>query len=706
MIHFTIKKALLLIVWTTTTTFAFSQMSSFKNFKTTRAVGEPPAIFKQSFEERVQNLMGDITELDEKDKVEYAKSTAYQINKILKTGYVLYGDPMTDFVQKVGNNVLKNEPNLKGKIQFYVLKNNMTNALCTEPGIIFITTGLLAQIENEAQLAYIMCHEIAHYQGKHLQNTYKESQAQKGKLKNTNVESGDSYKDMVLFSKDNEFDADAKALELYNKAGYSIAEISKVFDVLMYSYLTFDEIPIGDDFFGNSNVYIPRSYFPEKANPIKAFEDYDDTKSTHPNIRKRKEAILVELKEYKNWKDNIRFFDEQEFKYVQNIARFETVHDNVLLGEYGEALYEIYILEKSFPKNEYLETTRAIVWSFLGQLATSGRSTSLVSNISKIEGNLSLIYGFFKKLSKEDLAILAMREVEDIYRIFPNVAIIKEVRETMIRNLAHIKNFKLSKLEEISYYEAVELRENKDTLITKIDTLNLENESKYDRIRRIRIQQSSSQSMTELIDANFSSFLLYDLVSDEEFTKIFNEESKKLKEPSPEEVPTNKELYKNKEIILLPPYLEATKNGSFDQDMTIKLNEIYESQVSKQTKKKKIVNLEVALNTTFTTEAYNEVSLLRDYYLFLVNLKSENTSKTFIDKEILSAYLANHNSSFMILVSGRTYSSSTIFNKLRGKAQYINLATGDLYESSNYDVNYRICKAAVGGLVYSIFSKF
>lgn len=710
MIHFTIKKALLLIVWTTTTTFAFSQMSSFDNFKTTRSVGESPAVFKQSFEESVQSNLENITLLDEKNKISYARLTAYQINKVLKTGYVLYGDPMTNFVQKVGNNLLRNVPNLQSKIQFFVLKNNMTNALCTEPGIIFITTGLLAQIENEAQLAYIMSHEIAHYQEQHLQITYKERHVKldkkKGKIKDTKIETGDSYKDMVLLSKDHEFDADAEALTLYNEAGYSKVEISKVFDVLMYSYLSFDEIPIGDDFFGNPKVYIPSSYFPEKANPIKAFEDYDDTKSSHPNIRKRKEAILQELKRFSNWQDNVRFFDEEEFKYIQNIARFETVRENVILGEYGKALYEIYILEKTFPKNQYLETTKAIVWSYLGQLATSGRSTSLVSNISKTEGNISLIYGFFKKLSKEELALLAMREVEDIYRDFPNVPVIKEVRDVMIRNLAHIKKFKIGQMEEISYYEAIELRDNIDTLITQNDTLNIEGESKYDRIRRIRIKQSSSQSLTELNDENFSRFLLYDLVSDDEFNKIYHEETKKSKNNSTTENLTDKELFKNKEMILMPPYLEAAKRKKYDVEATMKLNEIYQAQVSKQTKKKSLVNIGAELNTAFTTEAYNEISLLSDYYLFLVNLKSDNTAATFIDKDDLTSYLAKHNNPFMLLVIGEANSYSIFNNRLKGKAQYIDIATGDIYVSSNYYVNYRICKASVGGLVHSIFSKF
>src|SRR5690554_7853402 len=96
--------------------------------------------------------------------------TTYSLNNILKTGYVLYGDPMTLYIQKIAANLLKNEPSLKDELQFYVIKNNITNALCTDPGVIFITTGLIAQVENEAQLAYIIAHEIVHYQEKHIRS--------------------------------------------------------------------------------------------------------------------------------------------------------------------------------------------------------------------------------------------------------------------------------------------------------------------------------------------------------------------------------------------------------------------------------------------------------------------------------------------------------------------------------------------------------
>ena len=51
----------------------------------------------------------------------------------------------------------------------------------TENGIILINMGLLAQLSNESELAFIMAHEIVHYVEHHIYqlNTYEEALNQK-----------------------------------------------------------------------------------------------------------------------------------------------------------------------------------------------------------------------------------------------------------------------------------------------------------------------------------------------------------------------------------------------------------------------------------------------------------------------------------------------------------------------------------------------
>ena len=684
--------------------YIFGQEIDFNHFKTTKAAGQPPQIFKETFQESVEYRKKHAEEVSEENREEYAEYAVFSLSNLLKSGFVLYGDPMTKFVQKVGKKLLQDHPELEKNIQFYVIKNNMTNALCTDPGVIFITTGLLAQIENEAQLALVMSHEIVHYQENHLQKSYNE-------LKEKGLDPSMSYSSLVKLYKDHEFEADTKSLNFYNAAGYSKNEVLTIFDVLMYSYLPFDEISLDSTFFGNPKIYIPDSYFPEEPNPILAYEDYDDSKSSHPNIRKRKDAITEEMKKYDSWGDHVRYMSEEEFNRVQNIARFETIRENVILGNFLEALYEIYILEKQFPNNEYLQTTKAMVWSTLNQVSLSGRRFSFIRNAKDKEGTISLLYGFFRKLKKPELALLAMREVEDVYLKFPNSKIIKKIRNETIRNLAHVRNLKIDRLEKISFREALEMKETADTIRVSNDSIAPEDETKYDRIRRIRAQQRTTLTPAEITGKNFSQFLLYDLASNSTFHDLYDEEKEKI-EKKKNEAYDNRRKHKKRvkyegDILMLNPRLIAVdKNNNFDLSRTLEFYDLMEESIKKRAPEGRLYNRGIAFSENFTTKSYNESSLLTDYVLQLLTQQNNEFDAISFDYEEMGNFIKQYNDPYLLLIYGKTKKVSKVRNRLEGSAKYIHLKTGKITSSRNFYVNLKIRKASVGGLAFEVFSKF
>jgi beta-barrel assembly-enhancing protease len=93
---------------------------------------------------------------------------------MLRSGYVLFNDPLSEYVSAVADNLLKEDANLRKKLNFYVLRSSDVNAFATDQGAVLVTTGLLSQIENEAQLAFVLAHEITHFQRKHTLNLFME----------------------------------------------------------------------------------------------------------------------------------------------------------------------------------------------------------------------------------------------------------------------------------------------------------------------------------------------------------------------------------------------------------------------------------------------------------------------------------------------------------------------------------------------------
>jgi predicted Zn-dependent protease len=86
-------------------------------------------------------------------------------NKVRATT-TLYENPLAqDYVNRVGQSMV---PSGSDKLYaFKIMLNPVPEARSLSTGTIYVSTGLLASIDNEAQLAYVLAHEIAHVEKEH-----------------------------------------------------------------------------------------------------------------------------------------------------------------------------------------------------------------------------------------------------------------------------------------------------------------------------------------------------------------------------------------------------------------------------------------------------------------------------------------------------------------------------------------------------------
>jgi len=78
----------------------------------------------------------------------------------------LYDNPLAqDYVNRVGQALVP--ANSKNLYAFRILQNPVPEARSMSTGTVYISTGYLAAVDNEAQLAYILGHEIAHVEREH-----------------------------------------------------------------------------------------------------------------------------------------------------------------------------------------------------------------------------------------------------------------------------------------------------------------------------------------------------------------------------------------------------------------------------------------------------------------------------------------------------------------------------------------------------------
>ncbi len=145
----------------------------------------------------------------------------------------LYQEPaLTKYVNLVGQTVARQAPR-QVQYKFGILDSEILNAFALPGGYIFVTRGTLANLKNEAELAGVLAHEVAHVDNRHV-----EKQVRTGKLVSLAAQEGASHipspvqladiaKNITTnivtnkYSRDKEDEADRKGTEYATRAGYN-----------------------------------------------------------------------------------------------------------------------------------------------------------------------------------------------------------------------------------------------------------------------------------------------------------------------------------------------------------------------------------------------------------------------------------------------------------------------------------------------------
>lgn len=132
----------------------------------------------------------------------------------LRTNNLLLKDSsLVNYLYRVTDRLLPGQRALT-PWEVYVEKDLTPNASALPDGSLLITTGLLLRFDSEAQLAFVLAHELAHYLYRHaLRHRVVAEES------NTLFKSRLALKN-AKFSREMEWDADAIALILYARAGY------------------------------------------------------------------------------------------------------------------------------------------------------------------------------------------------------------------------------------------------------------------------------------------------------------------------------------------------------------------------------------------------------------------------------------------------------------------------------------------------------
>lgn len=170
--------------------------------------------------------------------------------QVAKKGLIFENPDLQAYMDSVCKRMMADRPTPENvKFRCLVLRDPMQNAFAEPNGTVYVTTGLLALLENEAELAGILGHELTHTYNRHL---YLENRSMRKKMLTMNILSiasavpgvgaavavGSAITDQILiasvygYSRENEQEADSNGMAAMVAASYDPNAMVRSFELL------------------------------------------------------------------------------------------------------------------------------------------------------------------------------------------------------------------------------------------------------------------------------------------------------------------------------------------------------------------------------------------------------------------------------------------------------------------------------------------
>jgi len=241
--------------------------------------------------------------LTQNDEIALGQQTDQQVMQ----SYGIYQDEdLLAYITEIGTKMAKlsHRPNLK--FQFRVLDSPVINAFAVPGGFVYLTRGILAYLNNEAELAGVMGHEIGHVTARHGAQQYSRAQLAQlglgiGAMASETIRKYAGLAQFgvgmlfLKFSRDHERQADKLGVEYSTRAGYDANNMANFFVTL------------------------------QRLNPGPAQSGLQSWFSTHPNPPDR---VVAVKKETRKWQSKL-----QQQQLQVNRERYLKKIDGITFGE-------------------------------------------------------------------------------------------------------------------------------------------------------------------------------------------------------------------------------------------------------------------------------------------------------------------------------------------------------------------------------------
>jgi predicted Zn-dependent protease len=315
------------------------------------------------------------------------------LKEMLVDGEFIFKGEIFEKVQSVFEKIKKENSQITDDVIVLLSRATQVNAFNTGDGFVVVNMGLLSRLQNEDQLAYVLCHELSHQIAQHGNkriNKHAEyasdkkamaaNQKEIKKILESEYKVKTQLDNLIMpglmnkmrHSRLVEFEADSMGLQMFKASGYEGINALTMLAILDASdedfYMQSAKLPELLNF--NTYAFNAEWIAEEEASSLGAFEwkyePLQDSLKTHPDCSAR----IAKLKYLETTLANTDSVGVGEpsasYMPIQKQASFELIESYIYMGNLGRAFYQCVHLLNLYPNDNYLNATMSRV---LAQIA-------------------------------------------------------------------------------------------------------------------------------------------------------------------------------------------------------------------------------------------------------------------------------------------------------------------------------------------------
>lgn len=368
--HFLLSACLLL---------AATRSSAQGSFLPARTTASRATVLTKKMDARLER---DLEKLPKKNNAEYKKLYVERTEGMklrVSEGHFLLDSVWTNWFGGILDEIWRGNPALpKSEMTLFPAHYPEPNASCHGEGSLVFNLGLLSHLEDESQVAFVLCHEIAHHTQNHVNQAiglYVETlygdETQRQLKEISKSEFGKTQKALALMksfaygsgrhSRFKESEADSLAVIYLSRTRYNPATALRTLGILdRLDSVQWPVIPY-KTLFHTQQFPFQDAWLAQKRNSLSAAAapaakgNWDvDSLKTHPDCRKRMALTETQLKGIPAAAQAGFGQGETLFAELKKRSAFEVLEGMYQLEAYGRCLFRTLVMLQQYPDDAYL----------------------------------------------------------------------------------------------------------------------------------------------------------------------------------------------------------------------------------------------------------------------------------------------------------------------------------------------------------------